>query len=708
MNNIVEIITYEELIKKLKTYMDKKDLKLIDKYYEESKDIFKNMKRETGEDYIFHPIAVAYTLADLKMDPVTIGSALIHEAITLGKRTFDEIKDKFGEETAIILECISKISHLKRTFKKENNVERYRRITVGLAENPKALFIKFADRLHNMRTIYVKEDAHQKEIIDETMNILIPIAHRLGVKKIMSELEDLCLKFSHPEEYQDILNKINASREELENDLNSMKEELIELLESHKIKYEISSRVKSVRGIYNKLHNGKRWEDIYDLLGLRVIVNKIEECYLVIGLIHSKFKPIPKRFKDYIANPKGNMYQSLHTTVFGVNNRKYEVQVRTYEMHEIAESGVASHWSYKEKTNGKVKTTLEERLETFRTLIESKDIDNNLEFFKNINSELKAKEIYAFTPKGDVIELPYGSTPIDFAYKIHSEVGNATIGALANNKMVKLDYVIEDGDIIELNTRKGATPNKNWLKFVKTDQAKSRIRSYFYKKERDKNILLGREMLEEEISKRNLDFNELLTENNIGKLLNDFNLDNLEELYFNVCILKILPSTIINKLLPKKETELKTYDETKQDNDILVEGYPDIKTSFASCCNPVYGEEIVGYVTKGNGIKIHSLHCPNISNITERIVDVKWNDKHINKYKVLLNVFIISNTENITELINVASKDNVFIESFNLNNKLDSYYYEISLRVNNIDDLNKYINDLKAINYVLKVERVFN
>ncbi len=709
MNNTVEIITYEDLTKKLKTYMDKEDIVLIDKYYEEAKDIFKDMKRETGEDYIFHPIAVAYTLADLKMDPVTIGCALIHEAITLEKRSYEEIEEKFGEETAIILECISKISHLKRTFKKENNVERYRRITVGLAENPKALFIKFADRLHNMRTIYVKEDAHQKEIIDETMNILIPIAHRLGVKKIMAELEDLCLKFSHPDEYQEILNKINASREELENDLNSMKEELIDILETHNIKFEISSRVKSVRGIYNKLHAGKKWEDIYDLLGLRVIVNKIEECYLVIGLIHSKFKPIPKRFKDYIANPKGNMYQSLHTTVFGVNNRKYEVQVRTFEMHEIAESGVASHWSYKEKTNGKVKTTLEERLETFRTLIESKDMDNNMDFFKNINSELKSKEIYAFTPKGDVIELPYGSTPIDFAYKIHSEVGNTTVGALANNKMVKLDYVIEDGDIIELNTRKGASPNKNWLKFVKTDQAKSRIRSYFYKKERDKNILLGKEMLEEEINKRNLDSNELFTEENINKLLNDLKIDNLDELYFNIAILKYLPNTIINKLLPKKEQELKLYNNEKySNNDILVEGYHDILTSFASCCNPVYGEEIVGYVTKGNGIKIHSKNCPNIANITDRIVDVKWSDKQINKYKVLLNIYLISDEENLSDLINIASKDDVFIESFNLNNKTDPYYYEISIRVGNINDLNKFIDDLKAINYVLKVERVFN
>ena len=705
-----ELITYADLTKLLKTYMSSDDLKIIDEYYEEAKDIFKDMKRETGEDYIYHPIAVAYTLAELKMDPVTIGSALIHEAITLEKRTYDDIKDKFGEETAIILECITKISHLKRTFKNEQNVERYRRITVGLAENPKALFIKFADRLHNMRTIYVKSSEHQSEIIDETMNILIPIAHRLGVKKIMSELEDLCLKFSHPDEYKEILDKINASRDELEDDLSEMKDEIIKLLKSHNIKFEILSRVKSVRGIYNKLHSGRKWDDIYDLLGLRVLVNQIEECYLVIGLIHSKFKPIPKRFKDYIANPKSNMYQSLHTTVFGYNNRMYEVQVRTYDMNEIAESGVASHWSYKEKTNGKVKTTLEERLETFKTLIESKDMDNNMDFFKNINSELKSREIYAFTPKGDIIELPYGSTPIDFAYRIHSEVGNTTVGALANSKMVKLDYIIEDGDIIELNTKKGAAPNKNWLKFVKTDQAKSRIKSYFYKKERDKNILLGKEMLEEECKKRSIDYNELFTEENFDKLINDLKLDNVDDLFFNISILRFLPSTIINRVLPKKEVEFKPNQTiNKNDNDVLVEGYSDILTTLASCCNPVYGEEIVGYVSKGNGIKVHSKSCPNILNLNERFVSVKWNNESVHRYEATLNVYVITNLEDINEMVATAIKNEIYVESFNFREKMDNNpYYEVNIKVKDIDNLNNFINDLKQIKSVLNVERVFN
>ncbi len=703
-----KLISYQDLVDKISEYMSKDDIELINKYYEEAKLIFEDMKRETGEDYIYHPIAVAYTLADLKMDSITIGSALIHEAITLNKRTFEEIKEKFGEETAIILQCISKISGLKRTFKKENNTERYRRIIVGLAENPKALFIKFADRLHNMKTIYVKDEEHQKEIIDETTNILIPIAHRLGVKKIMSELEDQCLKYSQPKEYNLILKKINDSKEVLEEDLLNMKEEIVELLESHNIKFKILSRVKSVRGIYIKLHVGKKWEDIYDLLGIRVLVNKTEECYLVIGLIHSKYRSIPKRFKDFIANPKSNMYQSLHTTVFGVNNRMYEIQVRTYEMDEIAESGVASHWSYKEKTDGKIKTDMETRLETFRALIESKDMDNNMSFFKNINAELKNKEVYAFTPKGDAIELPYGSTPIDFAYRIHSEVGNTTISAIVNGKIVKLDYIIEDGDIIELNTRKGGSPNKNWLKFVKTEQAKGRIKSYFYKKEKDKMLSIGKEMLENEIKKKNLDINLILTEENTNKILEDLKLDNMDDVYFNIAILKFLPNTIINKILPKKE-KIFVPKETKTtiNNDILVEGKTNVLSSLASCCNPVYGEEIVGYVTRGSGIKIHTKDCVNIDLNDSRIVKVEWNTKSENTYTVFLNLYVLIGNENVSDIITLATKSSINIEGFNLMKKSDSsYYYKINCRVKNKEDLKKFESDLLSINYITKVERV--
>ena len=370
-------------------------------------------------------------------------------------------------------------------------------------------------------------------MIKNIKNIYIPIAHRLGMKKMKSEMEDLCLQYSETEQYNKVLDRINADKEELEKSLAKMKYEIMQVLDHHNIKYEILSRVKSVRGIYNKLKNGKRWEDIYDLLGLRVLVNTVEDCYRVIGLVQSKYQPVPNRFKDYIANPKPNLYQSLHTTVYGEDKRIYEVQVRTYEMDEIAEKGVASHWSYKEKIDGSVKNNLDRILEQFRVLVEVNDIEQNMEFFGNIKEELKRNEIYVYTPKGDIIELPAGATPIDFAYKIHSEVGNTTTGALVNSKMVKLDHELKDGDMVELITQKGHAPSKGWLKIVKTEAAKSRIKSYFYKKEREKYIALGHEMLSNECKKKNVDINDIITDENIEKLNNSLGTKDLDDIYFN-------------------------------------------------------------------------------------------------------------------------------------------------------------------------------
>ncbi len=703
---------YEELKNILSSYMNLEDLILIDKYFEAAEKIYEGMIRKTGDSYITHPLEVALTLAKLKMDATAVGCALIHEGITLNKFTFEEMKEKYGEESAVILNNISKISSLKRTFKNENNKEKYRRIIVGLAENPKVLFIKFADRLHNLRTIQVHDKAHQIDIIDETQNIYIPIAHRLGMKAIMSELEDLCLRYSEPKMYQEILDKINTSRQELEECLEAMKNEISELLIDHKIKFQILSRVKSVRGIYNKLKLGRRWDDIYDLLGIRVLVNEIEECYLVLGYIHSKFKPIPKRFRDFIANPKPNMYQSVHTTVFGIEGKMYEVQVRTYEMDIIAEHGVASHWSYKEKANGKVKNTLESRLDTFRALIEANDKGSNNEFFNNFNEELKKNEIYVFTPKGDVIELPVGATPIDFAYKIHSEIGNSTISALVNGKIEKLNYELEDGDVVALNTQSGKGPSKNWLSFVKTDTARGRIRSYFYKKEKEKYISIGKDMLELEAKKRKENINDLFEKYPLDKLLKELKADNLEDLYFSVYTLKFIPVNIINKLdgtNEKKESVSKSYINKIKDHNVLVAGDPDIMTSIASCCNPVFGEEIIGYVTKGYGIKVHSRNCKNIDLGNERMVEVNWNDNVDNKYTAILNIYLDSLQDNLLKIITLANKYDINIDSTKLINKGKiNIYYELIIRVKNIDMLNNFISELKKINYISKIERVGN
>lgn len=707
--NTIKNYTYEDLVDVLKTYMAPEYIEFINKYYEQAKNIYAGMKRETGEDYIYHPINVAYILADLKMDPVTIACALIHEAITLGKMTYEEVEEMFGTESANIVNSITKISNLKQTFK-INNPEKYRRIIVGLSENPATLFIKFADRLHNLRTLRVHDKEHQKYIIDETQNIYIPIAHRLGMKKMKSEMEDLCLQYSETEQYNKVLDRINADKEELEKSLAKMKYEIMQVLDHHNIKYEILSRVKSVRGIYNKLKNGKRWEDIYDLLGLRVLVNTVEDCYRVIGLVQSKYQPVPNRFKDYIANPKPNLYQSLHTTVYGEDKRIYEVQVRTYEMDEIAEKGVASHWSYKEKIDGSVKNNLDRILEQFRVLVEVNDIEQNMEFFGNIKEELKRNEIYVYTPKGDIIELPAGATPIDFAYKIHSEVGNTTTGALVNSKMVKLDHELKDGDMVELITQKGHAPSKGWLKIVKTEAAKSRIKSYFYKKEREKYIALGHEMLSNECKKKNVDINDIITDENIEKLNNSLGTKDLDDIYFSIATLKYLPSSILNRLEvhePKKKVLTLNKKDIKGGNGILIAGSNDILCSLATCCNPVYGEDIVGYITRGYGVKIHSKNCPNIDLNSERIIDAEWESSNENRYTAKLKVYIDDVSDILLKIITLSTKDSIIVDSINLINRNKELFYDISCRVKNINDLHLFIDEINTINSVVKVERVF-
>lgn len=707
---------YEELIDALKTYMSPDNLKTIDKYYDLGKKIFYGMKRLTNEDYLCHCIRTAKILADLNMDETTIGCALIHEAITLEKMTYEEISEMFGEKTAIILNSISKISHIKRTFKNSNDSDKYRRIVVGLSENPISLFIKLADRLDNLRHIDVHDEEHIKDVIDSTENIYIPIAHRLGIKTIKSEMEDLCLRVTDPEGYNDVLDKINASREELEESLLKMRDELIDILNEHEIKYEIKYRVKSVKGIYNKLKIGKKWENIYDLLGLRILLNKTEECYLVVGLIHSKFRPIPKRFKDFIANPKNNMYQSLHTTVFGVDGRMYEIQIRTYEMDEIAEHGVASHWSYKEHTDGSKTSELEEKLALFRTVIEINDAEGNNDFFKDFSNNLTKEYIYIFTPKGDIIELPVDATPIDFAYKIHSEIGNTCTGALVNGKLESLDYKLQDGDIVDLKTTKGRTPSKEWLNFVVTETAKSRIKSYFYKQDKDKSIQIGKDLLNSEIKKSKYNANDLLNDEIIEKLLIDMNLENFDELALGISTYKYTPSQILEKLIniidPKEENVIEKYLEsakrvkTGTNSPILIAGYSDILTNIASCCNPVMGDDIVGYITKGSGVTVHKKDCKRLEGVTDRIIDVSWNLETTDRFTSKLRVIIDSTNENLVDIITIATKCDALVSSIdNIGESQNEDIYEIICKVKNKELLNKFIMELENLKFVSRVER---
>lgn len=712
----MEYKEYDELLNLLNTYMTSDNIELVNKYYKVALEIYDGVKRKSGEDYIIHSIRVAKILADLKMNTTTIGCALIHEGITLDKISKESIISLFDENVYKILNSISKLSHLNTSSTFKNDTEKYRRIVVGLSENPITLFIKLADRLDNLRTIDLQDKHHVMEICNETEKIFIPIAHRLGIKSMKSELEDLCLRNMDPIGYNEVLETINKDKNELEESLYKMRDELIELLKTHNIKFDITYRVKSVRGVYNKLKLGKKWSDIYDLLGLRILLNTPEECYLVVGIIHSKYRPIPKRFKDYIANPKNNMYQSLHTTVFGVDGNKFEIQLRTHEMDEIAEHGVASHWSYKEHTDGSKQSALESKLEEFRSLIEINDLEGNNDFFKNFNSNLSKEEIYIFTPKGDIIELPKGSTPIDFAYKIHSEVGNTTVGALVNGKIVSLDYILSDGDIVDLKTQKGKTPSKSWLKFVKTANAKSRIKSYFYKKEKDKAIITGKELIVEELKKRNIKESEVLTPLVYNKVLEDLKENTIEDVYVGVGTLKYSCNLIVNKLeeiiRPKKDDTIdkllnnsNIVKHTDKGN-IIIAGYGDILTRLANCCNPVLNDDIVGYITKGSGVLIHRKDCKNIKVDDERIIEAVWNDKVMDKYISVITLYISSSNENLANILTIATKYDVNITS--INNKGTqgvNEVYDLTIKVKNKEYLDRFMLELTSKDYISKVER---
>lgn len=653
-------ITFEDL----KPYLEhRSSYEEIKKAYEYAKKEHAGMKRLTGDDFITHPLEVTKILLDLNVDDTTIIASLLHEVINNGNKTYEDIEEDFGEEVAKIVLSVSKINKLELPDNNESSVIYLRKILVGLAEDVRVLYIKLADRLHNMRTNWAINPLKQKQKAEETMSVLVPIAHRLGINSIKSELENLSLYYLKPDVYNDILEKLNDTVDELNDYLEEMKESIIELLTEAGIKFEIKGRVKSVYSIYNKLSNGKEWSKIYDILALRIFVDEESECYQVIGLIHSRFRPMPKRFKDYIASPKENMYQSLHTTVFGVEGHVFEIQVRTYEMDEIAEKGLASHWSYKEKGTKKIQNMMEQKLEMFRNVIESSHNDTDADFESAINSDIFSEFIYTYTPKGDVVELPVGSTPIDFAYRIHSHVGDTTIGAIVNDQIVPLSYELKNDDVVSIKTNNNSTPNKDWLNIVKTQQAKNKIKAFFSKQDKEEYITKGKNILEAEIRKRKLSFNDVLNNDTIAKITKDLKLRDLDDIYLSVGSLRFTAGYIINLTKEDKHDVEDALFERKiitpkinYKSDILVEGTPNIMVNIAKCCMPIKGDDIIGYITKDKGISIHKKTCQNIPLNKERIVNVSWNLSSTNYYYTNIYVTVNDETENLVNIITEIGK----------------------------------------------------
>ncbi len=664
-------ISFEMLYKKIENIY-KDSLDKIKEAYEYAAEEHKGKYRLTKDEYITHPLHVADILVDLNVDDTTIIAALLHEVLNNGENATKEILEKkFGSEVATIVDSISKINKLELMDETELSAIYLRKVLVGLAEDPRVLYIKLADRLHNMRTNWAIKEEKQKSKARETMAVLVPIAHRLGINSIKSELEDICLRILKPDVYNDILERLNKTTLELNDNLLDMKDSLSHLLIENGINHEIKGRVKSVYSIYNKLSNGKTWDQIYDILALRIFVEKETDCYTVIGLIHSKYRPVPKRFKDYIANPKENMYQSLHTTIFGADGEVYEVQVRTYEMDEIAEKGIASHWSYKEKGTKKVQAIMEQKLEMFRNIIETNSDESDVNFAKSIENNLLGELIYVFTPKGDVIELPKDATPIDFAYRIHSGVGDTTTGAIVNDNIVPLSYHLQNNDIVKIITNSNAMPNIDWLNFVKTPQAKSKIKSFFSKKDREEYILKGKNILEKEIRKRKLSINEVLNEENLNKILKDLKLDSLDEVYLAIASLRYTAGYIINLTTEDKQNldDILIEKVSKKSlagpkDDIIVDGNTNIMYQISGCCQPVKGDEIIGYITKGEGVKVHKKNCPNITDKTNKLINVEWNMDSENTYDTSLQL-IVNNNNFLMDLISEATKDKIKIIEIN-------------------------------------------
>ena len=707
-------ITFEEVREAVCAYInDEQQLSVINKAYEFARLKHAGQVRKSGEPYIIHPLNVALILAKIYADYETISAGLMHDVLEDCDCSVEEMEDEFGVNITRLVTGVTRLSRINFSTENEYLIDYYKKIIVGMSEDVRVIIIKLADCLHNMRTLWALPEDRQKAKAHETLDIFAPIAHHLGIHKIKSELEDLSLRYLKPDVFYDIAEKLNKTKLERDKTVFDMQKEVSELLDAHHINHEIKGRAKSIYSIYNKLDKGKKFSDIYDLLALRILVHTEQECYLALGIIHSKFRPLPKRFKDYIAMPKPNMYQSLHTTVFGIDGYLFEIQIRTYDMDEVAENGIASHWAYKEGS-GAVKADIlnktEQKLQFFKSIIDlSRDKMSSEEFVNSVKDELLNNNIYCFTPKGDVIELPVGATPLDFAYKIHTRVGETTVGAIVNNNIVPLDYELKNNDIVKINTNKSSNPSKEWINMVKTTQARNKIKSFFTKNEREVYIERGKDSIEKELRKRKLAFAIFFTDENIKKICDEINCLDLDEIYLMAGNGRVPVNTIINII--DKSDEVVTPKNIKitssnTDADIIVTGVDKVKVNLANCCNPVYGDEIIGYITKGNGISVHRINCHNLEMLEDRTLEVVWGSNSNKRYYTSLVVYTNTSDSHMLDLMQSISMLNISVDEIKTISRVDNILYEVGCYVTGLEQLNKAIMTLNKANYIDKVERV--
>ena len=658
---------------------DENDLKLIKKAYEFVCEKHSGIFRKSGEPYVQHLIEVAYICASLQAGPVTICAGFLHDVVEDTETTIEDIRKLFGADCARIVDSLTKIQRLKlsKRTEEEFEAEDHRKIFLGMAKDVRVIIIKLADRLHNMRTIEALKEERQHALAKETLEVFAPIAHRLGIYKVESELEDLSLKILKPDEYKRISELLNEKIENRSKALNLLKKKIADILLQNKIEFEIESRVKSIYSIYKKMFvKGHSFSEIYDFLALRIITKSELNCYEALGLIHAQFKPLPGRFKDYIANPKSNMYQSLHTTIIAGDGNIFEVQIRTHEMDEIAETGVAAHWRYKEGQNYNAKQEqkeIEEKLHWFRDFIsisnDNKD-KNAQEYMDSLSKDIFEANVFIFTPKGKVIDLPNGSTPLDFAYRIHTKVGDTAVGAMVNGNLVPLSTVLKTGDVVEIKTSKSAPgPNESWLNFVKTSSARSHIKKFIAKKNEDiirvEKINRGKTILFDFFRDRGYDDYQTINLISTENLLKNYQFSTLDDLYVGVSVHRPTPGQIADFLKIKrtdiKEVKLFKKENLEDDNcPVTVDNQTGFKINLGNCCTPIPGDPIVGYVTKGMGITVHRLTCPNIANAKGRLIDVHWKDDlGIKSYPVDLVVECNDRLNLLSDILNVFNSNKI-------------------------------------------------
>lgn len=716
----------EKLIQTVEQYNSHADLSLIVKAYTFGEAAHEGQYRNSGEKFFIHPVNVALILADLNMDTATIVAGLLHDVIEDTDISYEEISERFGQEVAHLVDGVTKLKKLKYKTEQENQAENLRKMVLAMAKDIRVIIVKLADRLHNMRTLEYMTAEKKKEKALETLEIYAPIAHRLGISKIKWELEDLSLRYLEPETYYDLVEKVSKKRREREAFIQEIINTLDENLDDMKIDGEISGRPKSFYSIYKKMAiQGKEFEQIFDLTAIRVLVDNIKDCYGVLGIVHTLWKPIPRRFKDYIAMPKPNMYQSLHTTVIGPRGEIFEVQIRTYEMHRTAEYGIAAHWKYKEgSTKAEV---LDNKLAWLRQLLEwQSDLKDPKDFMETLKIDVFTDEVFVFTPRGDVINLPEGSTPIDFAYRVHTDVGNTCIGAKIDGRIMPLNYTLNNGNIVEIITSPNSSgPSRDWLKIVKSTQAKSKIRQWFKLKDKDLNINKGKEALEKELKRQGYKLNEILKDEWLKRIADKLSNNTIDDLYSSIGYGSVKLNQIITRLkdfyrkenkeeiaenLINEELPRQTQKSRKTNGQgVSVKGIDNIKVRFAKCCNPVPGDEIIGYVTKGRGVSVHRTDCPNIKQggDTDRFLEVRWDNQEKSSYNTEIQVRSIDRGGLLADIAFKVNDSEVGLVSLNArSNKNKEVLINMTLEINNVDELEEIIRDIRTIKNVFDVYRV--